>query len=170
MLPFIIGGAILATGAYLLNEAKEDNAYARRNYDREREESEAKIKNKYLKAQRKDTLDKLFKAKRAKQKIVDSIYQEIKSSRKNLKRINNQIKESKDILSNLFLQKRAITQRQEKIVIQSNINIIINAREKLFYIKDDIKNILNNLQFRLKNANRETSMVQKEINRVLDTK
>jgi chromosome segregation ATPase len=168
MLPWIAGAIVVGVGAYLLDDAKSSNRSARRRYDNEYDNSVARINSGYKNAQRKDALDKLFKVKRAKQSVADTIYNELKSHQKNLATINHQIKESKEMLSALFIQKHSAPTKEEKREIQSSINIVIDSRGELFNIKDGLQSDVLELKSRLREANSETQAIQDEINKIVD--
>jgi len=169
MLPFIAGAvAIVAVGAYLLDDASSSNTRARRNYDNACDEAEEWVEHVAYHAQKKDTLDKLFKMKKAKRKVANAIYKELKKANQDFKMINQNIKVSKDALGELFVQKRATEDRAEKRKFQEGINTIQAARKEFFAIKDALVVHKNELNVRLKVANQETRMVQDNINRVLD--
>jgi len=159
----IVLGAI---GGYLIHDAKSKNTHARNEYEDSVDKAQKKTKRAYHNAQKKDMLDKLFKVKRAKQKIADSIYSQLKSSQKNFKDINTQLKESKDTLSTLFMQKKLVSTRDEKKTIQENINAIIEARRELFNIRDELKVDIVELRDRLNKSNKYTRDIQVEIDRV----
>ncbi len=164
MLPLILGVIGIGTGIYLLNDSKSKNRSARREYRYEVKESKSKLKRSYHNAQRKDTLDKLFKAKRAKQKIADSIYGELQNSRNHYAKINAQLKEFKYTLDNLFSQKKYADRVEMRRTIQQNINIVVETRKELFKVKDGIACNLKTLKDKLKNANIATAQIQKSIN------
>ncbi len=155
-----------AVGGYLIHEAKSKNTRARNEYEDSVDKAKKETKKAYYNAQKKDMLDKLFKIKRAKQKIADSIYNQLKSSQKNLKNINIQLKESKDTLSALFIEKKLVSTRDEKRTIQQNINVIIEARRELFDIKYELKSYIIELRHKLNKANKDTRDIQVEIDRV----
>ncbi len=157
-----------AVGGYLIHDAKSKNTRARNEYEDSVDKAQKKTKRAYHNAQKKDMLDKLFKVKRAKQKIADSIYSQLKSSQKNFKDINIQLKESKNTLSTLFIQKKLVSTRDEKKTIQENINVIIEARVELFNTRDKLKSYIIELRHRLNKANKDTRDIQVEINRVRD--
>ena len=167
MLPLIGAVAVVVgVGAYLLDDASSSNARARRDYEDACDEAEEWLEEKAQKAQRKDALDKLFKIKRAKQKVADAIYGELKQSQKDFKEINKSIKKSKELLSELFTQKRLSDSRAKKRALQEEINLVVASRKKLFSTKDMLQQNIKELKERLRVANRETRMVQDEINRV----
>jgi len=164
MIPLIFGGMFIATGMYLLDDAKSKNSSAKREYRDETKRSKSKLKKSYSNAQRRDTLDKLFKIKKAKQKIADTIYSELKNTRNNYSIINTQLKESKYTLDNLFHQMSYADKPDMRRVIQQNIDIVVESRKELFQIKNNITMSLNDIKDRLKNANMATAKVQKSIN------
>ncbi len=167
MLPWIIGAAVVGVGAYLLDDASSSNTRARRDYDDACDEAEEWVEHVAYHARKKDNLDKLFKMKKAKRKVADGIYKELKKANKDFKTINRNIKASKEALGDLFEQKRATDNRAEKKKFQLEINTIQEARKEFFAIKDTFVVHQKELKARLKVANKETSMVQDEINRVL---
>ena len=164
MLPLVLGVIGVSTGIYIFNNSKSKNRSARREYRDEVSKSKSKIQTSFYNAQRKDTLDKLFKAKRAKQKIADAIYAELQNSRNHYAKINTQLKESKYTLDNLFHQKKDIDKSNIKRTIQQSINIVVDARKELFKVKDGISSNLKTLKEKLKNANMATAEIQKSIN------
>jgi len=168
MLPWIAGAIAVSVGAYLLDDAGSKNSSAKKRYKKERRRSKARVNAHYENAQKKDTLDKLFKVKRAKQEIANAIYYQLKNHYHNFEKVNSQLKESKDILSNLFLKKKSVITQKEKKEIQNNINIITNARKEIFGIKDELKSDIVELKVMLEEANQETKRIQDEINRVLE--
>ena len=166
MLPFIIGGAIVGIGALLLDNASSSNKRARRNYNRTYDESVSTLKHSYYDAQRQDSLDKLYKVKKAKAKIAHSIYKQLQGVRDNFKSINADIKLSKDSLESLFSQKRASSSREDKRSIQETINIIQDSRKELFKIKDTLALNKKALKFKLDQANKETQNIVQEIKNI----
>jgi hypothetical protein len=167
MLPWIIGAAVVGVGAYLLDDASSSNTRARREYDDVCDKAEKRVNNTAFKAKRKDALDKLFKMKKAKQKVADAIYEEFQQVNRELQRINLNLRDYKEILAELFEQKRATNSRTKNQMIQKKINGIQIARKEIFSLKDMLFVQQRELKARLKVANKETRMVQDEINRVL---
>ena len=167
MLP-LIGAVAVVVGvsAYLLDDASSSNARARRDYDDAYDEAEERLEHQAKHARKKDALDKLFKIKRAKQKVTDAIYGELKQSQKDFKEINKSIMESKKLLSELFTQKKLSDSRAKKRALQEEINLVVASRRELFSTKDMLQQDIKELKERLRVANRETRMVQDEINRV----
>ena len=168
MLPWIVGAVVVGVGAYLLDDAESSNQKAKKKYKKEYKRSVARVNSRYEDAKKKDMLDKLFKMKRAKKKIANSIYSELKSHQENLATINHQIKESKEMLSAFFENKHSAQRKREKREAQSNINIIIDGRGELFNIKDGLQSDVSELKSRLKEANSETRAIQHEINKIVD--
>ena len=168
MLPWIAGAIVLSVGTYLLNDEKSSNSSSRRRYKREHDNSVKRIDSGYKNTQKKDKLDKLFKVKRAKQEIADSIYFELKSDRESLANINLQLKESKAMLSTLFEKKHSTSDRYEKRDIQANINIIMDTRRELFKVKDGLALGISGLKSGLQGANMQTKAIQDEINKIVD--
>ena len=167
MLPLIgVVAVVVGVGAYLLDDARSSNARARRDYEDSCDEAEEWLEEKVQKAQREDALDKLFKIKRAKQKVADAIYSELKQSQQEFKKIKKSIKKSKKLLSELFTQKKLSNSRAKKRALQEEINLLIASRKELFSTKDMLQQNIKELKERLRVANRETRMVQDEINRV----
>ena len=167
MLP-LLGIAVLAAGAYLLDDASSSNARARRDYEDTCDEAEEWLEHKARHARKKDTLDKLFKVKRAKQKVADAIYAERKDAEQASKDIQKSIVKSKKLLSELFTQKKLSDSRAEKRALQEKINIILASRKKLFSTKEVLHQNRRELKERLRVANHETRMVQEQINRTLE--
>lgn len=171
MLPLIgLGIGIIAVGAYLLDDAKSENESARREYEDTADASIKKVQKAAYAAQKKDALDKLFKIKKAKRKVADSIYRQLQSSRKEIGVINSNLKRYKDTLAQLFDQKKAAVQRVQKRQIQEEINKVIVLRKELFATKDEMITQQKELQTRLKTANQETRSVQNQINKILREK
>ena len=168
MLPWIAGAIVVSVGAYLLNDAESDNRSARRDYEDEYDNSSSRVNSSSEHARKKDTLDKLFKMKRAKQEIADAIYHELKSHRENFAKVNGELQEFKEMLSALFSEKKSLSSQQEKRAVQNNINIILDSRKEIFRIKDGLKSDMAELRVRLKEANRETKSMQEQINQVLE--
>ncbi len=167
MLPYI-ALAVVGLGAYLLDDASSSNARARREYDDACDEAEEWLEHKAKHARKKDALDKLFKVKRAKQKVGNTIYSELKETQQAFQDINNTIKKSKKTLSKLFTKKNLSDSKAKKRELQKEINLVITSRKKLFSTKDILQQNIKELKERLKVANGETRMVQKQINRLLD--
>jgi len=168
MLPLIgLGLGIVAVGAYLLDDTKSDNRRARREYNNTVNSAKREVKSSFFHAQRKDTLDKLFKMKKAKRKVADSIYAELQQANQDFSRINRTIKNSKGELGLLFAEKRATDKRIIKREIQENIHRLQAQRKEFFGIKEELIGHQKELKRRLSVANKETRMVQNEINRVL---
>ena len=163
-----IGAAVLAGGAYLLDEASSSNARARRDYDDAYDEAEERLEHKARHARKKDALDKLFKVKRAKQKVADAIYTEFKDAQRDFKAIQKSIVKSKKLLSELFAQKKLSDSRAEKRALQEKINLVVASRKKLFSTKEVLHKNRRELKERLRVANHETRMVQEQINRTLE--
>jgi len=167
MLPLIGAVAVVVgVGAYLLDDASSSNARARRDYDDAYDEAEEWIEHQAKHARKKDALDKLFKVKRAKQRVGDAIYGELKESQQAFKDVNKSIVESKKLLSKLFTQKKLSDSRAKKRALQEDINLVVASRRELFSTKDMLQQNIKELKERLRVANRETRMVQDEINRV----
>jgi len=167
MLPLILGGAaVLGVVALVIDDASSSNQRARREYSDTRDRSISKIKKSYYSAEQKDTLDKLYKVKKVKVKIADTIYKELKSHRANYRSINQDIRDSKKALEYLFAQKRASNDRDTKRQIQQDINAVQLSRKELFKIKDTLKERLNKEEERLSMANSETQDIVQEIRRV----
>ncbi len=164
MLPWIIGAAVVGVGAYLLEDSKSENRSARREYNNEVAQSKSTLQSSFYNAQRKDRLDKLFKAKRAKRKIADAIYSELKNSRHHYSKVNAQLKASKYTLDTLFHQKKYADKADMKRSIQQNITIVVHTRKELFKVKDGISSNLNHLKVQLKEANMATVQIQESIN------
>jgi hypothetical protein len=167
MLPWIIGAAVVGVGAYLLDDASSSNTRARREYDDVCDKAEKRVRRTVFQAQRKDTLDKLFKMKKAKQKVADTIYEEFQKINGELQRVNLNLRDYKERLGELFEQKRATNNRTTKRMIQEEINRIQVARKEIFALKDTLFIQQKELKRCLKVANQETRMVQDEINRIL---
>ena len=169
MLPLLVAGAVVAVvGAYLLDDASSSNARARRDYDDACDEAEEWLEHKARHARKKDALDKLFKVKRAKQKVANAIYAELKEAQRDFKDIQKSIVESKELLSEFFTQKKLSDSRVEKRVLQEKINIVVASRKELFPIKELLHQNRRELKERLRVANNETKMVQKQINQILE--
>jgi ATP-dependent Lon protease len=167
MLPLIgIGLGIFAVGAYLLDDAESDNRSARKEYNDTLDHSKRELQSSFSHAQRKDTLDKLFKMKKAKRKVANSIYAELKQANQDFSRINRTIKNSKGELGLLFAEKRATDKRRVKKEVQERINRLQAKRKEFFGIKEELIVHQKELKRRLSVANKETRMVQDEINRV----
>jgi len=169
MLPFIaLGVGIIAVGSYLLDDASSSHSRAVRNYDDAYDEAEEWIEHEAYHAQRKNTLDNLFKMKRAKQKIADTLYKELQEECNSLRQTNNNLSSMKRNLSLLFAQKRESLERSEKRRFQEEINLVIASRKELFSLKDALKQNIIELSTRLKVANAETRSIQEQINDVLE--
>jgi len=166
MLPWIIGGAIVGIGALLLDDASSSNKRARREYNDTYDESISTLKHSYANAQRQDSLDKLYKVKKAKVKIANNVYAQLKSVRSHFASINQDIKLSKQSMDMLFSQKRASSTRKEKIAIQEHINAIQVSRKELFAIKETLSLNKKALEYRLKKANEETQSIVQEIQNI----
>ena len=162
MFPILIIGAVVV-GAYLLDDASSSNKRARRDYDDTYDKVQKLLEQKARYAQKKDDLDKLFKMKRAKQKVADAIYAELKNTQRAFKDVNNSIKESKKLLSKLFTKKKLSDSRAKKRALQEEINIVLSSRKELFSTKDMLQQNIKELKERLKVANRDTRMVHEEI-------
>ena len=167
MLPYI-ALAVVGLGAYLLDDASSSNKRARREYDDACDEAKEWLEHKAKHARKKDALDKLFKVKRAKQKVGNAIYSELKETQQAFQDINNTIKKSKKTLSKLFTKKNLSDSKAKKRELQKEINLVITSRKKLFSTKDILQQNIKELKERLKVANGETRMVQEQINRLLD--
>jgi Mg2+ and Co2+ transporter CorA len=168
MLPYIAGALILGVGAYLLDDASTSNRRARRDYDDACDEAEEWVEHVAFHAQKKDSLDKLFKMKKAKRKVADAIYAELKKVNSDFNTTNQNIKASKKALSGLFDEKKATEDRIEKRKFQNEINRIQALRKEFFEMKDMIVSHQKEIKERLKLANQETRMIQEQINQVLD--
>jgi hypothetical protein len=168
MLPFIAGAVVIGVGAYLMNEASSSHSRAVRDYDDAYDEAEEWIEHQAYHAQRKNTLDNLFKMKRAKQAIANTIYEELKQERNHLKKIDNNLYAMNRNLSLLFTQKKESLERNEKRKFQEEINLVIASRKELFSLKDELRRNINELSARLRVANRETRSIQEQINGVLE--
>jgi len=167
MLRIVLGVVTFAVGAYLLNDAKSDNKRARREYNDTVKKSKKKVEKASSHARKKDALDKLFKIKKAKRKVADTIYVELQDTRKELDMLNSNLQKYKYTLDQLFHQKKAVYERDIKRQLQEEINKIVKVRKELFATKDEMVLHQRELKARLKVANQETRMVQNEIDRVL---
>jgi len=169
MLPWLIGGAIIGgITALVMDDASSSNKRARDDYNDTYDNSVSKIKNNYYDAQQKDALDTLYKLKKAKVKIANKIYKELKKKRENFNKLNQDIYSSKQTLNYLFSQKKASTNRESKISIQQDINILQLSRKELFKIKDRLKIDIESIKSKLDRANKETQNIIKEINNIKD--
>ena len=167
MLPFIVAGAVIVgVGKYLLDDANSSNERARRDYDDTYDRVKKLLEEKERYAQKKDDLDKLFKIKRAKQRVADAIYGELKDTQQEFKDINKSIMKSKKILSKLFTKKKLSDSRDKKRELQEEINLVLSSRKELFSTKDMLQQNIKELKESLKVANHETLMVQDEISRL----
>jgi hypothetical protein len=168
MFQYIAGALILGVGAYLLDDASSSNRKARRDYHDACDEAEEWVEHVAFHAQKKDSLDKLFKMKKAKRKVADAIYAELKKVNSDFNTTNQNIKGSKKALGGLFDEKKATEDRIEKRKFQDEINMIQALRKEFFEMKDMIVSYQKELKERLKLANQETRMIQEQINQVLD--
>jgi len=168
MLPWIVGAVVVGVGAYLLDDAESSNSSAKQRHKKAHKDAKKRVNHHYENAQKKDTLDKLFKMKRAKQSVADSIYNELKSHQENLATINYQIKESKEMLSTLFTQKHSASTNEEKREIQNHINLVIDSRGELFNIKDGLQLDVSEFKVKVNEANHDTRAIQDEINKIVD--
>ena len=166
MLPWLIGGAIIGIGALILDDASSSNKKAKKKYNNTYNASLSTINSNYQNAQKKDTLDKLYKVKKAKVKIADTIYKDLQSYIKNFNKINQDIKSSKISLNNLFEQKRMSDNKGQKRVLQENINIMQLSRKELFSIKDLVQNNISSRKKSLNIANNNTKSIITEINNI----
>ena len=166
MLPFIIGGAVLAVGAYLLNDASEENREERRRYDDEYESYSKTIKKHQQYAQNRDYKDKLYKMKRAKAKVADNIYKEYTAQNNHFHEINQALVQIKHALDRLFAEKKATHSKEEKRNIQQQINQVIEARKELFLLKDSLKASVHQLKKELRIANAQTRKLKEEIAKI----
>ncbi len=168
MLPFIVGAVVIGVGAYLLDDASSSNKRARRKYSNTCDEAEEWIEHEAYHARRKDSLDKLFKMKKAKRKVADAIYTTLKQANREFKQVNHTLKDSKESLSELFMKKKMTNNRAEKRVFQEEINLILASRKELFALKEQMRGNTLELKERLKLANTQTHQVQDEINQILE--
>lgn len=169
MLPVIAGViGMVAVGTYLYNEASSSNASARREYDDACDDAREWVEHTAKHARKKDALDKLFKVKKAKRKVADSIYEELLKVNKDFKILNSTIKASKERLSELFTHKKSTNEQMEKRAFQEEINLLQLTRKELFATKDLLQENRKRLKASLSLANDETKMVQHEINKVLN--
>lgn len=167
MLPVIAGVVgVFAVGAYLYNEASSSNESARRDYDDACDNAQNKLKRTMKQAQKKDALDKLVKAKKAKRKIAGTFSKELEKVKHDFKELNNTIKESKDKLSEFFTQKRLTDVQSEKQALQEEINLLQDTRKELFATKDLLEKNLKALKKSLSLVNNEITMIQKEIDKL----
>jgi len=165
MLPWIIGGAIIAAGTYMLNESSKENKAERRRYNNEYDKQKKRLEKSYSKAQKRDHMDKLYKMRRAKVKVADNIYREYESQNSHFKEINRAICEINLSLDFQFSQKRTSSIREEKRAIQIEIEQLLDAKKELFVINDRMKVSVRSLRADLKRANSDTRMLKEEINR-----
>ncbi|GEM_PF-2319730 len=171
MLPFFWGVVAVATvGAYLLDDAESENERAREEYDHTFERSKKRVSNTMFHAQRKDALDKLFKIKKLKRKIADTIYVELKRSQDEMRAINRRLKGSKKELSVMFEQKQEAAGWLKQRTVQKKIDKLKSLRKELFLVKENQAAQLKEIKVRLRSANYETRMVQEEIDRILQQK
>ena len=158
MLPFIIGGAIVAVATYAVNKASSDNSRARRDYDDTSKTAKKKIKKSFSDAQRKDALDKLYKVREAKKKIANSINTELQKEHHHLKQIGRNINVMNMELCRL---------RKEKKDSREEINLLIASIKEISAIHSSLKEYNSELSKRLKDVNKEISSIQDEINKLL---
>jgi len=170
MLPFIaLGVGVVAVGSYLLSDAESENSSARDDYYDTVSHSQQKIEESYQEAKKRDDLDKLYKLKKAKVKVANTIYKKLKVEQNNYTQINYELRDLKIELNSLFNKKRASSTREEKRAIQKRINIVIESRKELFAIKDTIYNSVIELKERIREANKEVKMIQNQIHQILDS-
>lgn len=162
----VLAVGVIAVGVYLLDDAASNNTRAKRKYKKTVKNSQKRVGNHYANAQRKDTLDKLFKIKKAKIKIADEFYISWKNEQKNFNQINKEIKASKVQLNNFFNEKKLTESREEKRAIQEHISLLQLSRKELFKIKDMIQANKRELKLKLDQANAQTRKIQDEINLV----
>ena len=168
MLPFIIGGLVVGTVAWAISEASSENNRARREYKDTYNKSVARVKKRYFTSKQIDTLDKLYKVKKAKLKIADSIYKELKGYKKEYKKINLAIKATKDTLKELSNKKKMAVDRYSKQMLEQEIYIVKSSRRELFNIRDSLKSQINEYKERLDIANQEVKYISDNIRLIKD--
>jgi len=171
MLPLFLGAVAVATvGVYLLDDAESENERAREEYDHTFERSKKRVSNAMFHAQRKDALDKLFKIKKLKRKVADTVYAELKRSQEEMRAINRRLKGSQKELSVMFEQKQEAAGWLKQRTVQKKIDKLKSLRKELFLVKESQAAQLEEIKVRLRSANYETRMVQEEIDRILQQK
>ncbi len=148
---------------YLYNETKSDYSSSVNNYYNEVNRQEKEIKRKAKNTKRRYELDKLYKVKKSKEKIANGIYSQIKSAKRELQEININLKRLKDNINSLFFEKRVAQTREEKIIIQEQINIVVESRKKLFDLRDETKEHISTIYTELKEVNQEIAEIKRNI-------
>ncbi len=166
MLPWIVGVVVVGVGAYLLDDAKSENSRAKERYDATLKDTKNNIEKAYSNAEARDMLDKLHKAKRAKQKIFNSLYTQCNNTKSSFRQTNLELKKLKDDLSLLFLEKDEVKTREEKREIQQDINIIIQARKELFQIRDELKLDICQFEKKLEDIRKDIKNIYNDIKRL----
>jgi len=166
MLPIIAGVIGVGVLTYLYNEAKSDYSNAVDDYYNEVDRQEEEIKERAKKAKKRYELDILYKLKKSKIEISNSIYSQIQSAKRDLKEININLKKLKDDLDVLFFKKRIAVTREKKIIIQEQINSVIEVRQESFKLRDETKEHISKLYAELKEVNREIAEIKESIKRV----
>lgn len=168
MLPYILAGAAaLALGKILADSASRENSRARKRYEVEYNTQSRRLNNYAKHARKKYKLDTLFKMKKAKIMVADTLYDEYKNTKKQLKELNKNIFYIKNSVEQLFKKKHATTSREEKKAIQNEINELLTVKKDFFRVRDNIKLNVDSIQEKLRLANSETRMIQEKINIVL---
>jgi len=120
MLPWIVGAVVVGVGKYLLDEAKSNNSSAKQIHKREYDDSVTKIEESYEQAKRRDQIDKLNRAKKAKEVILKSLYRQLRDEERGLLLIEQNIKNSRYMMSNESADFVALSEK-ELILVKDGI-------------------------------------------------
>ncbi len=162
MYQFVIGGLLLTMGGYLLNEAKKENCRAKRQYKKTYDRESERVRTYYESAKQKDNNDKHKKMFKLKKKIRHEIYLSLKKEKENLKIVNSNLFKAKQRIEQLFKTKHAVPSREEKRLLQQDIEIVLAVRKELFSYRDTIKNNLKILNDRYAKVQREITILERE--------
>ena len=145
MLPWIIGAVVVGVGAYLLDEEESNNRSAKKRHKREYDDSVTKIEESYEQAKRRDQIDKLNRAKKAKEVILKSLYRQLRDEERGLLLIEQNIKNSRYMMSN------------------ESADFIVLSEKELISVKDGIEKGIEKLEVAIERAESEIREIEHSI-------
>ena len=145
MLPWIIGAVVVGVGAYLLDEEESNNRSAKKRHKREYDDSVTKIEESYEQAKRRDQIDKLNRAKKAKEVILKSLYRQLRDEERGLLLIEQNIKNSRYMMSN------------------ESADFVALSEKELISVKDGIEKGIEKLEVAIERVESEIREIEHSI-------
>ena len=145
MLPWIIGAVVVGVGAYLLDDEESNNRSAKKRHKREYNDSVTKVEESYEEAKRRDRIDKLNRAKEAKEVILQSLYSQLRDEEKALFLIEQNIKSSRYIVS------------------EESMDAVILSKKELTSAKDGIEKGIEKLEVAIERVESEIREIENSI-------